>query len=307
MVRRMRLGEMQHRLESYLSATRLSYTLRPNGQLVCVSGADAMRFALAMIEPIEALTADVKLVKENELYRLIEGAILDKSVVDHFNIEAGRLINHGSSILEALRQVAPRVASNTIAIKLPPVSTCIELEAFISKLRIGLDHHTRLVLGDGLTLEGFDTGTEWLVFAANSSQVLGYVFGFLAIAVKLRREQLLLRGLQAELESRAGYKAAVVEMAKANASAADGFAQALVSDLVATHITMDPDSRHEALNSAMTGMQALMDLTAQGAEIHRALNAPEAIRQLLPEPLSNKVQELKRLTESSESPAEKQK
>lgn len=302
MYHHMRLSEMKYRLETYLPQLQVeAKPLQGSSQVVTVKRTDTLRFAASMLDSVDALRSDLGDVKRHPVFHLAENSTVEQALVQEFAKTTAKVIGHGNSILEALCQVAPKPMPNEISVKLPAIQTFQELQAFVGDLRLALDDHTRRVFGDGLKLQAFDTGTEWLVFVAASVPIYRYVCDFLSRALKLREQQLQVRALQAALETRKEFQETIVGMMKAQEQVAKAYAQELVSGLIDANLTENPDARNDALNSAMRGMESLMHLVNQGTEIHRSLNAPEEIRKLLPEPVTNKASEIKLLPPSAES------
>jgi len=261
----------------------------PNNQ-VRLSGLHAARNALNEISQIKALSsicADV--LKQDPLFHSpLDSVIADSNAANAFIGSANAIIQQANLVASLLIQSISEPSPTQIDIKLPEVTSLEEAANILSKLSATLDNTSRRVVGDGVSLAGFDSGSWYVLLLPITKRVLNFLLDvfdkLLAMRGKLleqRETELKVKSLELDV----GLKRTVTEAMQLELSA---YAKSLADSLIKIHACDEAtdDEKNEARNAIVASLWNLNEFLDNGGQIRPSLNADSEVKQLFPQALT---------------------
>lgn len=313
MKRTMRLSEMIAKLEAYLPTLQIkAQGDKDNPSMVHVTGLDDMRYSCEVLYSLNSLKTEIDKIKNHIVYKYRDNVILEKHLFSEFSKLLEALYNKGSTLLNTLLQTIPESGAQEIYIKLPKIKNLKQLETFVGVLNQAFDDHSMRLFGETLELRGFDTGSDWIILTTIIPDLYLYICGFLNCCQIWQADrhkqkaatQLFVHALNSDRENnalRTEREKTLNSMIETVETVSKEAARTLIVDLIESRAKgVSSENRNEAINSAMTGMEKLLGLVNQGAEISRSLNTTPAAQALLLEPLKILNSEVKLLPANAE-------
>lgn len=238
--------------------------------------------AILNMKNISFLRKDIMNIQsiEDIFYNRNERVIVNNSMFSAFThaLDTIRLKCHVA--LDMLSDVLPEQDEFSASIKLPNYTTLAELAEFFSKIdKIFNQTFTHENIETIPKLQNFDSGSFWVEIVVGTTALTFLVSMTWAAAVVRKK---LLEGDLLEQQVRSyELKNDAMEALK------DGFKKSLdtVVEVETRNLLNNSniDYDNEYLERAKYSVKALGELLYQGAEIHTAIDAPEAVQNLLPD------------------------
>lgn len=186
------------------------------------------------------------------------------------------------SFLEALDNALPKQDENSISVKLPNYNNLADLSEFVQKFNTILQQSlTNKYIDSKIELQNFDNGTLWIEIFLGGTLAVTF-FSSLAWAAAVVRKKIFegdillqkAKGLKLKNES-------IEDIIAANKKQLELLTEAETINL----INQIPEAKddHEYLARLKNSIKMLAELIDKGTEIHPALEAPEEVKNLLPD------------------------
>ncbi|MCY8202023.1 hypothetical protein [Bacillus subtilis] len=181
----------------------------------------------------------------------------------------------------------PENEKNVLSVKLPQYKEISDLKEFFDKLEKALHNGLKIEenTSDGpkYQLQNFDTGSLWIDILFNKEslllfgQLIRLAFNYQKASLTQRKMELELEHLELELDQKKMYKEAVQKRLK------------LILDAETKNLEGSGNYSEESINSMRKSIQTIGNLMNEGTQFHIPLNAPEEIKQAIPEPSETKA------------------
>lgn len=321
----MRLQEMFHAIRVNAPKARLESSPQPNmpGKLR-ITNVEPMRTAVANLRQIPILQGAADSVSSHPVFFLVEGSIIEQDQIHDFSQRTSALVSLAQQVQSLVTQAAPPHDPNGLHIRVPPLSSLRELGDFVKSMDQVFDQPARRLFGDGVKFSGFDIGSDWLMvtpemldgasvagkavmavgvvsLVKKSEAIRDFIFDFLKAFQQWRSDKVRYQTMLANAEYFQGSVKLASDIRAMQAEIAEQQKKLIVTQLIrAQEPGVDPAAITEAHNAASHGMSELDKWVIRGAEVHAAIDAPESVRKLLPEPVTATAPMPKQLSAKSD-------
>ncbi|MEC3796855.1 hypothetical protein A6g_10315 [Bacillus velezensis] len=181
----------------------------------------------------------------------------------------------------------PENEENVLSVRLPQYKEISDLKEFFDKLEKALHNGLKIEenTGDGqkYQLQNFDTGSLWVDILFNKEslllfgQLIKLAINYQKASLTQRKMELEVEHLELDLELKKTYTDAIKQRLK------------LTLDAETKNLESSGNYSEESINSMRMSIQTLGNLMNEGTQFHTPLNAPDDVRQAMPEPPETKV------------------
>lgn len=287
----MRLREVQAVLRQAIPGLQgFKQSQQPGSAVVC-SGLNNLRESVSVLRSIEAFKPYCEAASQSAIFRSVDDVL-------HLSVEA---FNNVATIVSQMLGLANGVfiavnalgfkeqPSDTISIKLPPTSSIDELIRTLKILQQAFDRPAKELTGQGVSLDGVDSGSIWIDLLAHSNEALLVIGAMLTGVREYRRHRLETEYLAERTRSLQIANTALEDIKKSITKSLNQLAAAQADQVI--KVAKSPSVRNkEALNELNNAIsRSVIDLDRlidKGLEIHKAIGASGELNKLLEKPMS---------------------
>lgn len=289
----MRLRELEDVLVlSQPGLGQLKQNLQPTG-LVQVSGIMSVRRSMEMLNQIASLQSMIAAARATAIFQAIgDVVLLQQDAAQLIASVTQQLTVMVSSLISAIHMIGiPEESPHSISIKLPPSSTIDELISVLKVFQQGIDRPIYDLAGECTQLAGFDRGSFWIELTVGSTLGFGIITKLLDVLKKYRIDRMEIDYANEILRSKKIHNDHLQSLQSATQKQLEICAQSYANEVVDDYFSSETGEKHQArLNETRiaiaNSIKEFDRLIDKGLEIHPALHAPPAIRQLFPVPLT---------------------
>lgn len=241
----------------------------------------SFREAIYLIEETGLFPNEVSSLKRTPIFQVVDDSInLDIHVGNGIVDRVSKLRELVESIIAALQRVLPEETAESIRVKLPGITSLIELSRFADKLQTIFD---QLIVNDDIKghaqIEYIEPGSIWIEISLGTVlavKLIGKVAWSAAVVAKKRQEGKYFEQVVREKT--------IQNDVKEHAAAAFKTLVDITVQVEAKGIedefykTKDP----ERLNRIKNSVNELADMIMIGTEVHSSLTASESVSNLFP-------------------------
>lgn len=213
--------------------------------------------------------------------------ILEVSLFNTFKTNIELIKSKTIAVIKAISYSLPEQNDQSVSIKLPPIKELTELQNVIKELDQILGQAISAKYPGDITLQNFDTGSNWIEICLENKEALIFLGSFIKSSIDLmknyytqwKQTKHMVQILEADQEAKQLIIEALNNTVK---SQAQFYASALMRDY-----KLD-EGDHEYHTNLTYSIEKLSGLISKGAEIHTALNAPEEAKVAFPDVVEQK-------------------
>jgi hypothetical protein len=238
---------------------------------------------LEAIQDVPLFQAEKEILSKSPIWNTTKDFIAVDPLEYGPSINAAFRISSGiGALIAALGETLPKVDEFTLAIKLPPLKTLSEAEAYLGDLdKVFSQNLLNTTIEGKVELKDWQPGSFWLEVwigtAAAMALLAAMSWAAVTIVKKMREAQIFhefSKSIAIKNETSEELKRAVSEQI-------DLMLHSESKRLAEVHFAKDQNN--EQVERLRVGIKTFVELIDKGAEIHPALCAPEKVENLFPD------------------------